>query len=50
MVVADGDRAAVDTVTRHTDADGTTGTVSSCDVYEFADGLLTGIRSYAVEL
>jgi ketosteroid isomerase-like protein len=50
VVVADGDRVAVDTVTRYTDADGTTGTVSSCDVYEFADDRLTAIRSYAVEL
>ncbi len=50
VVVADGDRVAVDTVARYTGADGTTGTVSSCDVYEFASDRLTAIRSYAVEL
>ncbi len=50
VVVADGDRVAVDTVARYTGADGTTGTVSSCDVYEFADDRLTAVRSYAVEL
>jgi ketosteroid isomerase-like protein len=50
VVVADGDRVAVDTVARYTGADGTTGTVSSCDVYEFAGDRLTAIRSYAVEL
>jgi hypothetical protein len=32
------------------DADGTTGVVSSCDVYEFTDGQVTTITSYAVEL
>jgi ketosteroid isomerase-like protein len=50
VVVADGDRVAVDTVTRYTDADGGTGVVSSCDVYEFADDRLVSVRSYAVEL
>jgi ketosteroid isomerase-like protein len=50
VVVADGDRAAVDTVTRYTDADGRGGSVSSCDVYEFRDDRLVAIRSYAVEL
>ena len=50
VVVADGDRVAVDTIARYTGADGTAGTVSSCDVYEFADDRLTAIRSYGVEL
>jgi ketosteroid isomerase-like protein len=50
VVVADGDRVAVDTIARYTDADGATGTVSSCDVYEFADDRLVAIRSYGVEL
>ncbi len=40
----------MDTITRYTGADGATGTVSSCDVYEFAEDRLTAIRSYAVEL
>ena len=50
VVVADGDRVAVDTITRYTDAEGGTGVVSSCDVYEFSDDRLVGIRSYGVEL
>ena len=49
-VVSDGDRVAVDTVTRYTAADGSSGTVSSCDVYEFRDDLLVAVRSYTVEL
>jgi hypothetical protein len=32
------------------DADGTASVVSSCDVYEFGDGQVTAITSYAVEL
>jgi ketosteroid isomerase-like protein len=50
VVVAEGDRVAVDTIARYTEPDGSTGTVSSCDVYEFADGRLVAIRSYGVEL
>ena len=50
VVVADGDRVAVDTIARYTDADGGTGAVASCDLYEFSGDRLTGIRSYAVEL
>ncbi len=50
LVVADGDAAAVDVVGRYVDADGTTSVVSSCDVYEFRDGMVTAITSYAVEL
>ena len=50
VVVADGDHAAVDTVTRYTDAEGRVGSVSSCDVYEFRDDRLVAVRSYAVEL
>ena len=49
LVVAEGDRVAVDAVARYVDADGTS-VVSSCDVYEFSDGLLTTVTSYAVEL
>jgi hypothetical protein len=36
----------VDTVARYEDGS----VVSSCDVYGFTDGLVTSIRSYAVEL
>ena len=50
VVVADGDRVAVDTITRYTDASGSSGVVSSCDVYEFARDRLVAIRSYGVEL
>ena len=50
VVVAEGDRVAVDTVTRYTDAGGREGSVSSCDVYEFRDDRLVAVRSYAVEL
>jgi ketosteroid isomerase-like protein len=50
VVVADGDRVAVDTVTRYTDGQGQVGVVSSCDVYEFRDDRLVAIRSYGVEL
>ena len=50
VVVAEGDNAAVDAVTRYTDGEGRVGSVSSCDVYEFRDDRLVAIRSYAVEL
>jgi ketosteroid isomerase-like protein len=52
VVVADSDgrTAAVDVVARYVDADGTESVVSSCDIYEFADGQVTTITSYAVEL
>ncbi|WP_336027404.1 nuclear transport factor 2 family protein [Geodermatophilus sp. FMUSA9-8] len=48
--VADGDTAAVDVVARYTAPDGGLSVVSSCDVYEFRDGALAAITSYAVEL
>jgi ketosteroid isomerase-like protein len=50
VVVTDGERVAVDTVTRYTSASGEVGVVSSCDVYEFHDGQVTSVRSYGVEL
>ncbi|MBB3086625.1 nuclear transport factor 2 family protein [Geodermatophilus sabuli] len=50
VVIAEGDAVAVDTVTRYVDADGAVSVVSSCDVYAFTDGVVTTIRSYAVEL
>ncbi|SHN81393.1 SnoaL-like domain-containing protein [Geodermatophilus obscurus] len=50
VVVADDNAAAVDVIGRYVDADGTTSVVSSCDVYEFRDGMVTAITSYAVEL
>ena len=48
--VADADVAAVDVVARYTAPDGGLSVVSSCDVYEFRDGAVTAITSYAVEL
>jgi ketosteroid isomerase-like protein len=50
LVIADGDRVAVDAVGRYVDAEGGVSVVSSCDIYEFRDGALTSITSYAVEL
>ena len=50
VVVGDSDVAAVDVIARYTDADGELSVVSSCDIYEFRDGLVTTITSYAVEL
>jgi ketosteroid isomerase-like protein len=50
LVIAGSDTAAVDAVGRYTDADGAVSRVSSCDIYEFRDGLVTSITSYAVEL
>jgi hypothetical protein len=50
VVIADGDAAAVDTVSRYVDGDGAVSVVSSCDVYEFSGGALMAITSYAVEL
>lgn len=50
LVVADGgDVVAVDAVGRYDSAEGTTA-VSSCDVYEFVDGLVSRITSYTVEV
>ena len=51
VVVAEDRVAAVDAVGRYVSHDGTTSVVSSADVYELdADGLVTTITSYAVEL
>ncbi|MFI5916776.1 nuclear transport factor 2 family protein [Dactylosporangium sp. NPDC051541] len=50
VTVADAGRAAVDTIARYTAADGSTTVVASCDIYEFNDGILTTITSYAAEL
>ncbi len=50
VVAGDGDVVAVDTTTHYVSADGEAGRVASCDVYEFRDGRVTAIRSYAVEV
>ena len=51
VVVGEGDDAvAVDAIGRYVDGDGGVSVVSSCDIYEFTEGALTTITSYAVEL
>ena len=50
VVVAEGDAAAVDAIGRYVDAEGEVSVVSSCDIYEFRDGVVTAITSYTVEL
>ena len=50
VTVSGADAVAVDVVGRYAASDGSTSTVSSCDVYEFDGGTLTTITSYAVEL
>lgn len=50
LVIADETAAAVDVVARYVDADGSATTVSSCDLYEFDQGLVTTITSYTVEV
>jgi ketosteroid isomerase-like protein len=45
----DGDVVAVDAIGRYAGPDGVTA-VSSCDIYEFTDGNLHTITSYATEV
>lgn len=40
----------IDSLADYIDGDGETTTVASCDIYDFADGLLFRIRSYTIEL
>ena len=40
----------VDSLADYTDSEGETTTVASCDIYDFADGLLTRITSFTMEL
>jgi hypothetical protein len=49
FVVAADDTAAIDVTGRYTGPDGTTSVVSSCDIFEFHEGLVARITSYAVE-
>lgn len=44
------DSVAVDAITRYVDKKWVTTIVSSCDVFEFAQGHLTAITSYTVEI
>ncbi len=46
-----GDQSVViDSLANYTDGDGETTTVASCDIYDFTDGLLSGITPHTVEL
>ena len=48
--VAEADTVAVETVGRYVDADGSTSIVASCDLYDFVNGELARIVSYASEI
>lgn len=48
-VVGD-ESVVVDSLARYTDAGGDVSIVASCDIYDFADGRITEIVSYNVEL
>ncbi|THG33234.1 nuclear transport factor 2 family protein [Naasia lichenicola] len=48
--IEDGDTVVVDSVATYTDQAGGFSKVSSCDIYDFKDGLIVSIRSYNVEL
>ncbi len=50
LVIDGGDTVAVDAIARYRAADGETGAVASCDVYEFRFGLVVAITSYLAEL
>jgi ketosteroid isomerase-like protein len=49
-VVVGEDAAVVDARATYTDAEKNTFAVASCDIYEFADGKLSAITSYNVEV
>jgi hypothetical protein len=44
------DCVVVDSVADYTDSAGDTTTVASCDIYDFTNGKVSGIRSYNIEL
>jgi hypothetical protein len=48
--VAEDDTVAVETVGRYVEPDGATSYVASCDLYDFVDGELARIVSYASEI
>jgi ketosteroid isomerase-like protein len=50
VVIAEDDAVAVDAVGRYVNPDGSTSLVSSCDIYQFRDGAIASITTYAVEL
>lgn len=49
-VVAGRDSVVVDSEAEYVDADGGSTVVASCDLYDFAGGRLTAIRSYTVQV
>jgi len=46
-VIESDDTVVVDSVVEYVDEDGEKSVVSSCDLYEFENGLIVHIRSYA---
>ena len=50
LAIAGTGAVAVDAVARYVGADGTTSVVSSCDIYEFDEGVVAVITSYSAEL
>jgi ketosteroid isomerase-like protein len=48
--VAGQDSVVIDSVGEYTDPAGDTSVVASCDIFDFADGRVTAIRSYNIEL
>jgi len=48
--VVGGDSVVVDSLARYTEAGGDVSVVASCDIYDFVDGHITEIISYAIEL
>lgn len=49
-VVVDEDCVVIDSRATYVDAENTSSAIASCDIYEFADGALSEITSYNVEL
>jgi ketosteroid isomerase-like protein len=45
-----GDSVVIDSIAEYVSADGDRTVVASCDIYDFADGMLAEIRSYNIEL
>lgn len=50
FVVVGDNGVVIDSISDYVDADQQTSRVASCDIYEFADGKITQITSYTIEL
>lgn len=50
QVVAGEARVVIDSLAEYVDEQREKTTVASCDLYDFADGLLVGIMSYTIEV